>query len=115
MNIIRCYELFLTDRKISACSEAAIRFYESVIGKLVRFVRTGVLEVLSEDYVLVARSKGLHGPRFLLKHVLPGALIPVVTLIGVQLAALLGGTIVVEQVFARPGIGRLLMDAIYVL
>ncbi|MBR56856.1 MAG: glutathione ABC transporter permease GsiC [Myxococcales bacterium] len=83
-------------------------------GKLVRFVRTGVLEVLSEEYVLVARSKGLHGPQFLLKHVLPGALIPVVTLIGVQLAALLGGTIVVEQVFARPGIGRLLMDAIYV-
>jgi len=82
-------------------------------GKLVRFVRAGVLEVLSEDYIQVARAKGMHGRTFYTRHLLPGALIPVITLMGVQLASLLGGTIIVEQVFARPGIGRLLMEAIY--
>lgn len=81
-------------------------------GKLVRFVRAGVLETRGEDYVRVARAKGISGHRLAIRHILPGALIPVITLMGVQLATLIGGTIVVEQVFARPGIGRLLMEAI---
>jgi len=81
-------------------------------GKLLRFVRAGVLEARTEDHVLVARAKGAHGLGLVLRHVLPSALVPVITLMGVQLASLLGGTIVVEQVFARPGIGRLLLEAI---
>ena len=81
-------------------------------GKLVRFVRAGVLETSAEEYVRVARAKGVHGYKLATRHILPGALIPVITLMGVQLATLIGGTIVVEQVFARPGIGRLLMEAI---
>jgi len=81
-------------------------------GKLVRFIRAGVLETRGEEYVRVARAKGVSGIRLTLRHILPGALIPVITLMGVQLATLIGGTIVVEQVFARPGIGRLLMEGI---
>jgi peptide/nickel transport system permease protein len=84
----------------------------AMAGKLLRFVRAGVLEVRGEDYVLVARGKGVGGLRLAVWHVLPGALVPVITLMGVQLASLLGGTIIVEQVFARPGVGRLLMEAV---
>ena len=62
--------------------------------------------------MLVARGKGIGGLRLAVRHVLPGALIPVITLMGVQLASLLGGTIIVEQVCARPGVGRLLMEAV---
>ncbi len=84
----------------------------AMAGKLLRFVRAGVLEVRGEDHVLVARGKGVGGVRLAVWHVLPGALVPVITLMGVQLASLLGGTIIVEQVFARPGVGRLLMEAV---
>jgi peptide/nickel transport system permease protein len=79
---------------------------------LTRFVRSSVLESMSRDYVRTATSKGLPGGVVLRRHVIRGALVPVVTVTGVQLATLLGGVVVVEVIFAWPGLGRLTYDAV---
>jgi peptide/nickel transport system permease protein len=79
---------------------------------LTRFIRAAVLESMGEDYVRTARSKGLRERLVLRRHVLRNALIPVITVTGVQLASLLGGVIVVEVIFAWPGLGRLTLDAV---
>lgn len=79
---------------------------------LTRFVRSAMLEILSQDYVRTARSKGLRERVVTKRHVLRNALIPVVTVTGMQLAFLLGGVIVVEIVFAWPGLGELTLIAI---
>lgn len=80
---------------------------------LVRLVRASVLEELGRDYVRTARSKGLAGGLVLRRHVLRNALIPVLTVAGLQLGYLMGGTIVIEQVFGLPGLGRLLLQGIF--
>lgn len=77
-----------------------------------RLTRTSVLEVLRLDYVRMARAKGLDEKTILYRHVLKNALIPVVTLVGLQLGHLLGGAVIVETIFAWPGIGKLLVDSI---
>jgi len=77
-----------------------------------RMTRSTVLEVLREDYVRTAWAKGLEGRRVVYKHALKNALIPVVTIVGGQLATLLAGTVVVETIFALPGMGRLTVEAI---
>ena len=79
---------------------------------LARMMRSAVLEVLSADYVRTARSKGLREAVVLRRHVLKNALIPVVTTATINVAQLLGGSIIVEQVFAIPGLGRLLIDGV---
>ncbi len=79
---------------------------------LARLTRSSVLEALGEDYILTARMKGLSRQEALWRHALPNAMIPVVTVIGLQLAFLLAGTIIVENVFYLPGLGRLLFQAI---
>ncbi len=79
---------------------------------LTRFIRSSVLEAMSEDYVRTAEGKGLHPRTVVVRHVLRNALIPVVTVAAVQLASLLGGVIVIEVLFAWPGIGRLTYDAV---
>lgn len=79
---------------------------------LTRFIRSSVLEAMSEDYVRTAEGKGLSPRRIVVRHVLRNALIPVVTVAAVQLASLLGGVIVIEVLFAWPGIGRLTYDAV---
>ena len=79
---------------------------------LMRNTRSAVLEVLNQDYVRVARAKGLQGRSVLLRHVLPNAALPIVTVAGIQIAALLGGTVIIEQIFSLPGIGRYVFDAI---
>lgn len=79
---------------------------------LTRFVRSSVLESMSHEYVRTARSKGLSRGVVLRRHVVRGALVPVVTITGVQLATLLGGVVVVEVIFAWPGIGRLTLEAV---
>lgn len=79
---------------------------------LTRFVRSSVLESMSQDYVRTAHSKGLPRTVVLRRHVVRGALVPVVTVVGVQLATLLGGVVVVEVIFAWPGLGRLTLDAV---
>ena len=77
-----------------------------------RYVRSAVLDVVRLDYVTTARSKGLPERTVIGKHVVRNALIPVVTLVGLQLPAIFGGAIVTEQIFRIPGIGSLLIDAI---
>jgi ABC-type dipeptide/oligopeptide/nickel transport system permease component len=79
---------------------------------LARITRSSVLEVLGYDYVRTARAKGLDGQTVVRRHVLRNAAIPIVTLLGLNLGRLLGGTIVVETVFTRLGVGRLLVGAI---
>jgi peptide/nickel transport system permease protein len=77
-----------------------------------RFVRASVLESLGRDYTRTARSKGLRERTVLRRHVFRNALVPIVTVTGVQLASLLGGVIVIEVVFAWPGLGQLTLDAV---
>lgn len=79
---------------------------------LTRFVRSSVLEALGEDFVRTARSKGLSERRIIREHVLPNALVPVITVTGLQLAYLLSGVVVVEAVFAWPGLGQLALTAV---
>ncbi len=75
-----------------------------------RFVRSSVLEVLSQDYVRTARAKGVHAIRVVLRHALPNAALPFITLIGLDIPFLLAGAIVTERIFAWPGMGRLFID-----
>lgn len=84
----------------------------SIMALITRLTRSSLLEVLSRDYVRTARSKGLRGLRVVYGHALSNALLPVVTVVGVQFGALLGGAIVIEVVFSWPGVGRLIVDAI---
>jgi ABC-type dipeptide/oligopeptide/nickel transport system permease component len=84
----------------------------TLIGPIARLTRTAVLEVLGADFVRTARAKGLRESRVILFHALRNALIPVVTLIGLQAAFLLGGAVVTETMFAWPGVGRLAVGAI---
>ena len=77
-----------------------------------RLLRASILDTMSSDYVNMARAKGLYPRLILLRHALPNAALPAITLVGLQLGFLLGGTVVTETVFARPGIGRVLVDAI---
>lgn len=79
---------------------------------LARTTRSAMLEVLSQDFIRTARSKGLAERVVLYRHALKNALIPVVTIVGVQVASLLGGTVVIEQLFAWPGVGRLAVQAV---
>lgn len=79
---------------------------------LARLTRSSILEVMREDYVRTARSKGLDERAVVMGHVLRNALIPVVTVIGLQIAGLLGGAVFIESVFARPGLGRYAVSAI---
>ncbi|MFG1905962.1 nickel ABC transporter permease [Kribbella sp. NPDC048928] len=79
---------------------------------LVRLTRSGLLEVVHEGYVQTARAKGLGEGIVILVHAMRNALIPIVTVVGLQFGALLGGTVIVETVFAWPGVGRLLIDSI---
>jgi ABC-type dipeptide/oligopeptide/nickel transport system permease component len=82
------------------------------VGPVARMTRSSVLDVLGADHVRTARAKGLSETRVVLKHALRNALVPVVTLIGLQIGFLLGGAVVTETVFSWPGIGRLAVGAI---
>lgn len=79
---------------------------------LTRYVRSSVLETLSQDHVRTAHSKGLRSNVILARHVVRNALVPVITVTGTQIASILGGVIVVEVVFAWPGLGLLVYDAV---
>ena len=79
---------------------------------IARITRASMLEVLSQDHIRTARAKGLPSWQLLFAHALPNAAVPIVTIIGVGVALLLGGVVVTESVFAIPGLGRLVVDAI---
>jgi glutathione transport system permease protein len=84
----------------------------AVAAIMARFTRSSFVDILQEDYIRTARAKGLSEPIVVAKHGLRNALIPVVTMMGLQFGFLLGGSIVVEVVFNWPGLGRLLVDAV---
>lgn len=83
------------------------------IALITRITRASVLEILAQEYVVVARSKGLRERMILFSHALPNALIPVITVIGLQFGSLLGGAILTETIFAWPGLGRLLTESMF--
>ncbi len=84
-----------------------------IAGVVTRTVRSSVLEVLAQDYVRTARGKGLGEHPVFYRHALKNALIPVTTVVGLQLGALLGGAVITETIFSWPGIGKFLVDAIF--
>ncbi len=79
---------------------------------IARLTRSGLLDVLGEDYIRTARAKGLRELAVIVNHALRNSMIPVITVVGVQFGVLLGGAVIVETVFAWPGVGRLLIDAV---
>ena len=81
-------------------------------GPLTRYLRAGILAVVEQEHVRVARAKGLRERRVVVGHVLRNSLIPFVTVLGVQFGYLLGGAVIIEQIFALPGVGRLAVQAI---
>ncbi len=99
----RLYHLILPAASLGAAASAITA----------RMTRTSMLEILQHDYIRTARAKGLREFKVVAKHALRNALIPVITVIGLNMGRLLGGGIVTEMVFARPGMGKLLVDAIY--
>jgi peptide/nickel transport system permease protein len=77
-----------------------------------RMMRSSLLEELGKDYLMVARAKGLSNRVVVMRHAVRNALVPVITVVGIQTGYLLGGTVIVEQIFSIPGIGRLALDAV---
>lgn len=95
-------------RLILPCMSLAIVY----IALIARMTRTSLLEVLGEDYIRTAKAHGLGRTAVLVKHALPNAAVPIVTVIGLGIAVLIGGVVVTESVFAIPGLGRLTVDAV---
>jgi ABC-type dipeptide/oligopeptide/nickel transport system permease component len=81
--------------------------------RITRLTRSGMLEVLGQDYIRTARAKGVSNPPIVWKHALKNAAIPIVTIVGIELGTLLGGSVITETIFAWPGVGRLSVQAIY--
>jgi ABC-type dipeptide/oligopeptide/nickel transport system permease component len=79
---------------------------------IARLTRSGLIEVLSQDYIRTARAKGLSKWVVIFRHATKNALIPIVTMVGLQFGAMLSGAVITETVFSRPGIGRLMVNAI---
>jgi peptide/nickel transport system permease protein len=90
----------------------AVTLGASMAGLSTRLVRSTVLETLREDYVRTARAKGLSSTTVVLRHALGNALTPMITVVGLEAGGLLGGAVVTETIFAWPGVGRLVIDAI---
>ncbi len=97
---------------LSALVLPAITLGSGMSAKLTRMLRSSMLEVLGQDYIRTARAKGVRERAVVWKHALRNALTPVVTVLGLQFGALLTGAIIVEKVFARAGVGTLLLDGI---
>jgi ABC-type dipeptide/oligopeptide/nickel transport system permease component len=83
-----------------------------LVGNLARLIRSSILEVMAEDYIRTGKAKGLSSWTIVFKHALRNAMIPPITLLGVQFALLIGGAVITETVFARPGLGQLLVTAV---
>jgi peptide/nickel transport system permease protein len=81
-------------------------------GGLMRLTRTQMLEVLRQDYIRTARAKGLRGRSVLTRHALKNALIPIITILGLELPILVGGTVIIESIWLLPGMGRYLVDSV---
>jgi peptide/nickel transport system permease protein len=90
----------------------ALTLGTAMIGIVTRVTRSSMLDVLNQDYLRTAHAKGIKKNLVLVRHALPNALIPVVTILALQFAGLLGGSVIIENIFAWPGIGRLAVNAI---
>jgi peptide/nickel transport system permease protein len=90
----------------------AILLGMALSGVTMRMTRTMMLEVMRQDYIRTSWAKGLKEQVVVVRHALKNALIPIVTIVGLQMPIVLGGTVVIEQIFSLPGIGRLLLDAV---
>jgi len=104
-----------TDNPVSNLGQMilpAIALGLGLAGSVTRMIRSQLLEVLRQDYIRTARAKGVAGHIIVQRHALRNALIPVLTVIGLQLGVLLGGTIIIEQIFALPGLGRLMVESV---
>lgn len=84
----------------------------SIAGRNIRYIRSAVLEILQQDYLRTARAKGIGRFRVIYKHALRNALVPIVTVIGMEIPVLFGGAVIIEQVFSWPGLGLMTMSAI---
>jgi len=84
-----------------------------MVAVVARYTRSSMLDVLGQDYIRTARGKGLRERRLIIRHALKNALIPVVTVTGIQMGRLIGGTVIVEEIFAWPGLGRFTLQAIF--
>ena len=80
---------------------------------VIRALRASILNVLGAEYITTAKSKGVPGPQLFVRHVLRNAVIPAVTVLGINIGFLIGGTVIIEQVFAIPGIGQLMINSIF--
>lgn len=105
----RLFGLYLPNKSIILPAFALSLF---TTGQLVRFTRSAVMEVMNEDYVTTARSKGLSRMKIYTKYILKNAAIPLISIIGVQFSYLLSGSIYIETIFAWPGLGNLLAEAV---
>ncbi|MBI3942729.1 MAG: ABC transporter permease [Chloroflexi bacterium] len=81
------------------------------IASIMRYTRGSMLEVLHQEYITTARAKGLREPHVILRHGLVNAMLPVITIIGLRLPALFGGSVIIESIFSLPGMGKLMVDA----
>ncbi len=108
------YTPFLTDpmANMSQFILPGIALGAGLAGSVTRMIRSQLLEVLRQDYIRTAHAKGLSGRLIISRHAMRNALIPVLTVIGLQLGVLLGGTIIIESIFALPGLGRLMIESI---
>jgi peptide/nickel transport system permease protein len=100
------------DAGLRALVLPAIMLGTHLMAMLARMTRSSLLEVMGEDYIRTARAKGLSPTRVILRHGLRNALVPVITVAGLQFGSLLAGAVITEKVFARPGLGTLLLEAI---
>jgi peptide/nickel transport system permease protein len=101
-----------TETGPSAIVLPALAIGTHMMAMLARMTRSSLVETLGDDYVRTARAKGLSEPRVIVFHALRNALLPVITIVGLQFGSLLSGAIIIENVFSRPGLGSTLVDAI---
>ena len=85
----------------------------SMAPSIARVFRGTLVDVRDEDFVFALRARGVRGPRVVARHILPNSSLPVVTVLGMEFGALLGGTVIIEQIFSWPGVGRLIVDSIF--
>lgn len=91
----------------------AVALGAAACAEITRQLRSAVIDVAEQDYVRTARAKGLRGPKIVGKHILKNAAVPVITVLGLQVTRLLGGAVIIEQVFALPGIGQLAVNSVF--
>jgi len=108
------YSSFIDDplRNLQQFLLPAVILGTSLAASLMRMMRSSLLEVMREDYVRTARAKGLSESRTVLRHMLQNAMIPVITVFGLQVGVIIGGTVIIESIFNLPGMGRLVIDTI---